>query len=54
MLALKPKYLVLDEPTAMLDPMDKKDFVQVIKNLQEREKIAIVYTTNVIDRKSVV
>lgn len=25
MLALRPKYLVLDEPTAMLDPVSKKD-----------------------------
>lgn len=48
MLALKPKYLVLDEPTAMLDPVSKKKLINTIKKLQEEYKITVIYVTNVI------
>ena len=33
MLALRPKYMVLDEPTAMLDPVSKKKLIETIKKL---------------------
>lgn len=48
MLALRPKYLILDEPTAMLDPVSKKKLIQTIKKLKEEYKITVIYVTNVI------
>lgn len=48
MLALRPKYLVLDEPTAMLDPVSKKKLIETIKKLKDEYGITIIYITNVI------
>lgn len=48
MLALRPKYLVLDEPTAMLDPVSKKKLIETIKKLKNEYGITIIYITNVI------
>lgn len=48
MLALNPKYLILDEPTAMLDPVSKKKLIETVKNLNKKENITVVYVTNVI------
>lgn len=48
MLALRPKYLVLDEPTAMLDPVSKKRLIETIKKLKKEYGITIIYITNVI------
>lgn len=48
MLALRPKYLILDEPTAMLDPVSKKRLINTIKKLKEEYDITIIYVTNVI------
>lgn len=48
MLALNPKYLLLDEPTAMLDPESKKKLVRTVKKLQRETNITVVYATNVI------
>lgn len=48
MLALRPKYLVLDEPTAMLDPVSKKRLLETLKKLKSEYNITIIYVTNVI------
>ncbi len=48
MLALRPKYLVLDEPTAMLDPVSKKRLIETIKKLKDEYNITVIYVTNVI------
>lgn len=48
MLALRPKYLVLDEPTAMLDPVSKKKLIETIKKLKDEYGLTIIYITNVI------
>lgn len=48
MLALNPKYLILDEPTAMLDPVSKKKLIETVKQLNKKENITVVYVTNVI------
>lgn len=45
-LAISPKVIVLDEPTAMLDPEGKKDVRNIIKKLKENG-FTIVYVTNV-------
>lgn len=48
MLALNPKYLVLDEPTAMLDPVSKNRLLNTVKKLNKEQNITVIYATNVI------
>ena len=40
-IALKPKYLVLDEPTAGLDPRLKQNLLQKVKRLHQKSKIIL-------------
>ncbi len=47
-LSIKPKYIIMDEPTAMLDPEGKEDIKKIVKKLKE-EGYTIIYITNVID-----
>lgn len=47
-LAIKPKVLILDEPTTMLDPSSKKQIYEILKNLKQ-SGITIIYITNFID-----
>ena len=47
-LAIKPKVLILDEPTSMLDPSSKKQVYEILKTLKE-SGITIIYITNFID-----
>ena len=48
-LAMKPKYIVFDEPTTMLDSINRKNIMDVIKNLNKNEKIGIILVTNSFD-----
>jgi energy-coupling factor transport system ATP-binding protein len=41
-LAMKPSVLILDEPTAGLDPKGRDDILNVIKNLHELNKDMII------------
>lgn len=43
-----PKYLVLDEPTTMIDPKGKEDIYNLVKKLKE-DNYTIIYITNFID-----
>lgn len=45
-MALEPKCLVLDEPTAMLDPQGRKQIMEIVKKLQKEKNITIVYITH--------
>ena len=36
-LAMRPSYLVLDEPTSLLDPKSREDILQLIKQLHRRK-----------------
>ncbi len=45
-LALKPKVLVLDEATAMLDPRGKKDVMDVIDRIRGNEKVTVIMITH--------
>jgi energy-coupling factor transport system ATP-binding protein len=47
-IAIKPKVLILDEPTTMLDPASKKQIYDIVKSLKENG-ITIIYITNFID-----
>ena len=46
--AQEPKYIVLDEPTTMIDPEGKEEVYSLIKNLKE-QNYTIIYITNFID-----
>lgn len=48
-IALKPKFLVLDEPTAGLDPRLKQNLLKKIKKLHEQEKITIIMVSHNMD-----
>ncbi len=48
-LAMKPKCIIFDEPTAMLDPSGRKEVMQTIKHLNRTEKITIVHITHFMD-----
>ncbi|GEQ05641.1 energy-coupling factor transporter ATPase [Staphylococcus gallinarum] len=45
-LAMNPDIVILDEPTAGLDPKSQKQIMQLIKNLQIRHKKTIVLVTH--------
>lgn len=48
MLVKKPKYIVLDEPTTMIDPIGKEEIYKIIENLKN-EGYTIICITNVAD-----
>lgn len=45
-LAMKPECIVLDEPTAMLDPSGRKEVIDTIKKLNKEEGITIILITH--------
>lgn len=45
-LAMKPKILVLDEPTAGLDPIGKRRILDLLKSLKEKEGMTIVIVSH--------
>ena len=48
-LALSPDLLILDEPTAGLDPDRSEGFVRLIKRLREEHRFAVVMVTHDLD-----
>ena len=45
-LAMHPKVLVLDEPTAMLDPNGRKEVLRSVMELRKREHITVILITH--------
>ena len=45
-LAMKPDCIVLDEPTAMLDPKGRREVLETVHKLNKEEGITIVYITH--------
>lgn len=45
-LALNPECIVLDEPTAMLDPKGRKDVLKVLSKLNKEENMTIILITH--------
>lgn len=45
-LALKPKIMILDESTAMLDPRGRKEVMEVVLRLNREEKITVLLITH--------
>lgn len=48
-LAMKPKCIVLDEATAMLDPVGRREVMRILRKLNTEEKITIVHITHHMD-----
>lgn len=47
--AMKPQCIILDEPTAMLDPMGRREVLRTLHELNEKEKITILLITHHMD-----
>ena len=47
--AMKPKCIILDEPTAMLDPNGRKEVIDTVMKLNKEEGITIVLITHYMD-----
>lgn len=45
-IAMKPKVLILDEPTAGLDPGAHRDILEMIENIHDREKNIIIFVSH--------
>jgi len=48
-LAMRPKCIVLDEATAMLDPVGRKEVMRILRKLNTGEGITIVHITHHMD-----
>ena len=44
--AMRPKCIVLDEPTAMLDPNGRKEVLRAVEELRKREKVTVILITH--------
>ncbi len=44
--AMKPKCIILDEPTAMLDPNGRKDVLKTVRELNEKEGVTVILITH--------
>ena len=44
--AMKPQCIVLDEPTAMLDPMGRKEVIATVRELNEKEHVTVILITH--------
>ncbi|MDE7326405.1 MAG: energy-coupling factor transporter ATPase [Lachnospiraceae bacterium] len=45
-MAMKPQCIVLDEPTAMLDPNGRKEVIRTVRELNSREKVTVLLITH--------
>ncbi|MEF9941950.1 MAG: energy-coupling factor transporter ATPase [Lachnospiraceae bacterium] len=56
--AMKPKCIVLDEPTAMLDPNGRKEVLNTIEELRKKDNVTVIlithYMEEVIDADQVI
>ena len=48
-IAMEPKCIVLDEPTAMLDPKGRREVIETIGRLNKEKKITVVLITHHMD-----
>ena len=44
--AMEPKCIVLDEPTAMLEPVGRKEVLKTVKKLREQKKVTVILITH--------
>jgi len=48
-IAMEPKCIVLDEPTAMLDPKGRREVIETIGRLNKEKKITVILITHHMD-----
>ena len=48
-IAMEPKCIVLDEPTAMLDPKGRREVIETISKLNQDKKITVILITHHMD-----
>lgn len=48
-LAMDPAYIVLDEPTAMLDPIGRREVMSTLKRLNKEKNVTVVIITHNMD-----
>ena len=48
-IAMEPKCIVLDEPTAMLDPRGRREVMETVSRLNQEKKITVVLITHHMD-----
>ncbi len=48
-MAMKPKCIVLDEPTAMLDPNGRREVIRTVRELNQREGVTVLLITHYMD-----
>ncbi len=48
-IAMRPECIILDEPTAMLDPNGRKEVMKTIRELNRTENITIIHITHFMD-----
>ncbi|MGB2803804.1 MAG: energy-coupling factor transporter ATPase, partial [Candidatus Zixiibacteriota bacterium] len=44
-LSMEPKYLILDEPTSLLDSQGKREVLSLIQELAEQKKVTVIHIT---------
>ncbi|BCN32732.1 energy-coupling factor transporter ATPase [Anaeromicropila herbilytica] len=45
-MAMKPECIILDEPTAMLDPNGRRDVIETVRELNQKEKVTVILITH--------
>ena len=50
-IAMHPKCIVLDEPTAMLDPNGRKEVIRAVRALNDVERITIILITHYMEER---
>ena len=48
-LAMEPAYIVLDEPTAMLDPIGRREVMSTLKRLNREKNVTVIIITHNMD-----
>ena len=48
-LAMNPKYIILDEPTAMLDPIGRREVMNTVRRLNKEENMTVLLITHYMD-----
>lgn len=47
--AMEPKCIVLDEPTAMLDPVGRKEVLRTVQELRRKKHVTVILITHYMD-----
>ena len=45
-IAMHPKCIILDEPTAMLDPVGRREVLKTVQKLREQKKVTVILITH--------